>query len=165
MDLAKIPDVSCNLQNPPGRKFRVRKRGHVRENTTYGSPTLLLPTTHLCNFLLHFLPISSLCFSQSTPQSFPYPYKSSLHFSRSEVYKFCLHSPNFTSFFFASPFSPFCLLVNTFLHLSLFNPPSPQFASPFHSISTPSLLSFHSVSSFCFVCSLNFFISLQLAFS
>ena len=31
--MAKIQDISCNLQNLPGRKFRVRKRGHVWENT------------------------------------------------------------------------------------------------------------------------------------
>ena len=36
MNLAKIPDFSCNLQNPLGRKFWIRKRGHVRENRTYG---------------------------------------------------------------------------------------------------------------------------------
>ena len=38
MDLAKTPDISCNLQNPPGRKFRVRKRGHVRENKDVWEP-------------------------------------------------------------------------------------------------------------------------------
>ena len=33
--------LSCNLQNPPGQKFRVQKRGHVLENQTYGSPNVI----------------------------------------------------------------------------------------------------------------------------
>ena len=39
MDLAKIPDFSCNLQNPPTRKFRAEKEDMSGKIRTYGSPT------------------------------------------------------------------------------------------------------------------------------